>query len=63
MYSQCLLCKHHFGGDTCKAFQDKIPDIILENKHDHRKPYSKDGGIQFDNVLSEAASKEADGRL
>lgn len=46
--SQCIGCRHKGLGNICDAFPAKIPDKILVNKHDHRKPYKGDGGIRFE---------------
>lgn len=48
--SQCYDCAH-FNEDeahTCKAFPEGIPDKILFNEVDHKKPYKDDNGIQFE---------------
>lgn len=45
--SQCVLCRHARPGGGCAAFPDKIPDAILLNRHDHRRPYPDDGGTRF----------------
>jgi hypothetical protein len=47
----CMDCKH-FNSDnrkglTCKAFPYGIPEEIITNKVDHKKPYKNDNGIQF----------------
>lgn len=52
----CISCKHlrTFGPPQCDAFPDAIPQDIIENRADHRRPIAGDGGIQF-----EAKSKSA----
>ena len=45
---QCMFCIHHHGNLTCDAFQEGIPDKILLNEHDHRKPYPNDSGITYE---------------
>jgi hypothetical protein len=46
--TQCLDCKHWVRGAVCAAFPNGIPDVILENKVSHLKPYKGDKGIQFE---------------
>ena len=48
--SQCVECKHGSTGSACRAFLLGIPDRILENNHDHRKPYPGDNGIRFEPI-------------
>lgn len=45
--SQCAACAHKKDGATCTAFPKGIPDAILLNQHDHRKPFKGDNGILF----------------
>lgn len=46
---QCLGCKRLVKGSLkCEAFPDRIPDPILLNEHDHRRPYPGDGGVLFE---------------
>lgn len=47
IFSQCNKCKNHIFGVKCSAF-DIIPDSILKNEHDHKKPYPGDNGIKFE---------------
>ena len=45
----CAMCSRLNVEDySCAAFPDGIPEAILTNKHDHRKPYKGDHGILFD---------------
>ena len=50
---QCALCRHLTPneptgrGRTCTAFPQGIPQEILQNRFDHRKPYPGDHGIRF----------------
>ena len=44
----CNRCRHRMPGAKCKAFPNGIPDEILFNQADHRKPYPGDRGIQFE---------------
>ncbi len=40
LLSQCLVCKHAPSGVlACKAFLGGIPDAIITNNFDHRKPW------------------------
>lgn len=36
------------GSDSCGAFPDGIPQPILDNEVDHRKPVDGDQGIRFE---------------
>jgi hypothetical protein len=38
---QCMLCRRRPPDalDVCEAFPGAIPDEILENDHDHRRPW------------------------
>ena len=50
--SQCVLCSNmNFDKNEhkmlCKAFPSGMPEALRYNKHDHKKPYPGDNGIQF----------------
>lgn len=49
VFPQCLVCTHfHSGGSyTCDAFPAGIPEPILLNDQDHRKPIEDDNDIQW----------------
>jgi hypothetical protein len=61
--TQCVFCRRRGGdrpGPGCEAFPAGIPDAILTNRADHRRPYSGDGGIRFeprDEVPPEALAR------
>jgi hypothetical protein len=44
----CDLCKHRLEGQTCRAFPDKIPEVIFQNKRGHDSVYPGDNGIRFE---------------
>jgi hypothetical protein len=49
--SQCSNCKNlNRGTVTCKAFPSRIPDEILTNEHNHKKPYPGDNGVRFEKL-------------
>lgn len=52
----CVGCKHFRATakdrESCAAFPNRIPEAILGNDVDHRKPYRGDHGIQFEPVSS-----------
>jgi hypothetical protein len=46
--SRCDNCLHRIEGTlTCKAFPNKIPIEIYQNKHHHSNPYPGDNGILY----------------
>lgn len=56
----CGLCKHFARREypfRCAAYPDGIPDAIVENRVDHRKPYAGDHGIRFE-LAEDVASPE-----
>lgn len=47
--TQCMKCRHRDGYDVgCAAFPAGVPDEILANEFDHRKPHLGDHGIRFE---------------
>lgn len=51
----CKKCKHLISSDKwiCEAYRNGIPDPILTDKVNHRKPYRGDNGIQFEELPDE----------
>jgi hypothetical protein len=47
---QCDYCNHYREHQKCDAYPEGIPEEILLNKVDHRKPYQGDRGIQFEKM-------------
>lgn len=47
---QCYECRHYTRDYTCTAYRQTIPDDILDNIHDHCKPFPGDNGIQFEPI-------------
>ena len=46
--SICWDCIYAMEGlVSCAAFPDGIPEEIITLEHDHRKPYTDDGGVTF----------------
>jgi hypothetical protein len=48
----CLNCIHYLHAGKCIAFPDGIPDSIMFEGNDHRKPVEGDHGIQFEQAPS-----------
>ncbi len=62
---QCSACLHYRGltelppeeegieidvVPTCAAYPDGVPDHLLLDQADHRRPYPGDGGILFEQI-------------
>jgi hypothetical protein len=50
VFSQCVYCARRTGAtpDGCDAFPAGIPEAILSNEADHRRPIVGDHGIRFE---------------
>jgi hypothetical protein len=49
--SQCQLCRHRArpaSFPVCKAFPGAIPQELLDNEADHRRPFEGDDGVRFE---------------
>ncbi len=63
VFPQCFECKNLLEhradviGPVCKAFPNGIPQKILFNLHDHKKPYPGDGGIRFEPMENNESTK------
>ncbi|WP_202912929.1 hypothetical protein [Deinococcus kurensis] len=54
----CLSCRHLMAGTlTCAAYPDGIPEEILDSEIDHRKPYDRDNGVQFEPLPGHTADE------
>lgn len=66
--SQCFTCGNYLNNYTCLAFLDRIPEVIVENRFDHRNPYPDaihpvDRGHRWElSPLAHAARQHVDGR-
>jgi len=50
--SKCSECKHlRAGGQTCDAFPDGIPMMILSGEVLHAEPYPGAHGIRFERTV------------
>ena len=50
---QCFRCKHLHGDEsrmTCDAFPEGIPDELVHDTRDHKKPFTGDNGIRFEPI-------------
>ena len=51
---QCARCRNKkldvVAFPECRAYPKGIPDAILNDEHDHHKPYPGDGGIRFEPI-------------
>ena len=57
MPSLCTSCANLFeDGESCEAFPRAIPDDILYNGADHRKPIKGDHGILYKKMKGEEES-------
>lgn len=49
---QCFQCTHFdLALMNCVAFS-RIPEEIITNQFDHKKPYPGDHGIQFEQIIT-----------
>lgn len=44
----CLTCMHYKEGLTCDAFLKRIPDLIIEGRHNHKTNVKGDHGILYE---------------
>lgn len=57
--SQCVHCRHKKKDNICTAFSEGIPDKIMSNRHDHRKPFKGDNGIRFEPITKKQGTPKA----
>ncbi len=57
-FTQRVMCQHRQEARKCVAFPDGIPQEIIDNEFDHRKPYPGDRGIRF--LMTTTARSERD---
>lgn len=53
IFPMCSWCNRFNGYEpimTCRAYPEGIPQEIINNLVDHRKPYKGDHGIQYEGV-------------
>lgn len=43
----CIFYKNDGTGPSCTAYPERIPEVILQNEVDHRKPHEGDHDVQF----------------
>jgi hypothetical protein len=49
MIIQCYYCKHYNAkANTCAAFPEEIPDVIVAGLHNHKEPYPGDNDIRWE---------------
>jgi hypothetical protein len=42
-----MTCIHWHGDLTCEAFKERIPDVIVERRHNHKTHLPGDGGLLY----------------
>lgn len=60
--TQCDACVRlsKGGAPTCEAFPDRIPQRMLTQLGDHRRPIEGDHGLRFEQAPGDAAAKAFD---
>lgn len=48
--AMCACCRHWDGAGGCAAFASGIPEDLINEGRDHRRPYPGDEGIRFEPV-------------
>lgn len=43
----CMTCIHWHGDLTCEAFKERIPDAIIECRHNHKTHIHGDNGVLY----------------
>ncbi len=54
----CLTCRFWNGDLTCKAFPERIPDVIIDGNNDHSESVKGDHGLLYETEVSKWETEE-----